>query len=42
MRDAEERGRQASVSGRAHEHITLGILMKRYQILERCREYRII
>ena len=27
----EERGRQASVEGFAHEHIVVGILMKKYQ-----------
>lgn len=26
-----ERGRQASVDGFAHEHIVVGILMKKYQ-----------
>lgn len=34
MRDSEEKekkGRQASVEGFAHEHIVVGILMKRYQ-----------
>jgi hypothetical protein len=31
MVNIEERGRQASVDGFAHEHITAGILMKRYQ-----------
>ena len=27
----EDRGRQASVDGFAHEHIVVGVLMKRYQ-----------
>jgi len=31
MSDAEKRGKQASVDGFAHEHITVGILMKKYQ-----------
>jgi hypothetical protein len=31
MQNPEQRGRQASVDGFAHEHITAGILMKRYQ-----------
>ena len=31
MLKMEERGRQASVDGFAHEHIAAGILMKRYQ-----------
>ena len=31
MLKIEERGRQASVDGFAHEHIAAGILMKRYQ-----------
>ena len=31
MVNVEERGRQASVDGFAHEHIAAGILMKRYQ-----------
>ena len=31
MANIEERGRQASVDGFAHEHIAAGILMKRYQ-----------
>lgn len=31
MANTEERGRQASVDGFAHEHIAAGILMKRYQ-----------
>ncbi len=31
MANTEERGRQASVDGFAHEHIVAGILMKRYQ-----------
>ena len=31
MVNIEERGRQASVDGFAHEHIAAGILMKRYQ-----------
>ena len=31
MNDAEKRGRQASVNGFAHEHIVVGILMKKYQ-----------
>jgi len=31
MSDAEERGKQASINGFAHEHIVVGILMKRYQ-----------
>ena len=31
MGNEEERGRQASVDGFAHEHIVVGILMKRYQ-----------
>ncbi|OGO17468.1 MAG: hypothetical protein A2Z15_09525 [Chloroflexi bacterium RBG_16_50_11] len=30
MANAEERGRKAATSGFAHEHITAGILMKRY------------
>jgi hypothetical protein len=30
MDDAEKRGRDAAISGFAHEHITVGILMKRY------------
>jgi len=30
MVDAEKRGRDAAISGFAHEHITAGILMKRY------------
>jgi len=30
MTDAEKRGRQAAISGFAHEHIVAGILMKRY------------
>lgn len=29
--DAENRGRQASIDGFAHEHIAAGILMKKYQ-----------
>jgi len=29
--NAEERGRKASVDGFAHEHIVVGILMKKYQ-----------
>ncbi|HHT9134285.1 MAG TPA: hypothetical protein ACFYD2_05225 [Candidatus Avalokitesvara rifleensis] len=29
--DKEKRGRQASVEGFAHEHIVVGILMKKYQ-----------
>lgn len=31
MSDSEDRGRQASVDGFAHEHIVVGILMKKYQ-----------
>ena len=31
MSDSEKRGRQASVDGFAHEHIVVGILMKKYQ-----------
>lgn len=31
MIDSEKRGRQASVDGFAHEHIVVGILMKKYQ-----------
>lgn len=31
MLKAEERGKQASVEGFAHEHIVVGILMKKYQ-----------
>jgi len=31
MKDKEERGRQASVDGFAHEHIVVGILMKKFQ-----------
>lgn len=31
MANNEERGRQASVDGFAHEHIVVGILMKKYQ-----------
>jgi hypothetical protein len=31
MGNSEKRGRQASVNGFAHEHIVVGILMKRYQ-----------
>ena len=31
MANIEERGRQASVDGFAHEHIVVGILMKKYQ-----------
>lgn len=31
MANTEERGRQASVDGFAHEHIVAGILMKKYQ-----------
>jgi hypothetical protein len=31
MNIAEERGRQASIDGFAHEHIVVGLLMKRYQ-----------
>jgi hypothetical protein len=31
MDDTEKRGRQASVDGFAHEHIVVGILMKKYQ-----------
>ncbi|GFP25672.1 hypothetical protein HKBW3S43_00872 [Candidatus Hakubella thermalkaliphila] len=31
MSDSENRGRQASVDGFAHEHIAAGILMKKYQ-----------
>ncbi len=30
MTEAEKRGRQAAISGFAHEHIAVGILMKRY------------
>lgn len=30
MPDAEKRGRDAAISGFAHEHIAVGILMKRY------------
>lgn len=29
--EAEKRGRQASIEGFAHEHIVVGILMKKYQ-----------
>jgi hypothetical protein len=31
MTNSEERGRQASIDGFAHEHMVCGILMKRYQ-----------
>lgn len=31
MSDAASRGKQASIDGFAHEHITVGLLMKRYQ-----------
>ena len=31
MKIAEERGRQASIDGFAHEHIVVGFLMKKYQ-----------
>ncbi len=31
MVNSQDRGRQASVDGFAHEHIVVGILMKRYQ-----------
>ena len=31
MNIAEERGRQASIDGFAHEHIVVGLLMKKYQ-----------
>ena len=31
MANTEDRGRQASVDGFAHEHIVVGILMKKYQ-----------
>lgn len=31
MKIAEERGRQASIDGFAHEHIVVGLLMKRYR-----------
>ena len=31
MSDSEKRGRKASVNGFAHEHIVVGILMKKYQ-----------
>lgn len=31
MKDKEALGKQASVDGFAHEHIAVGILMKRYQ-----------
>ncbi len=31
MAKTEERGRQTSVDGFAHEHIVAGILMKKYQ-----------
>ncbi len=31
MTNSEQRGRQASVDGFAHEHIVVGILMKKYQ-----------
>ena len=31
MTNSEERGRKASVDGFAHEHIVVGILMKKYQ-----------
>jgi len=31
MTDAENRGRQASIDGFAHEYIAAGILMKKYQ-----------
>ena len=30
MTEAEKRGRDAAISGFAHEHIAVGILMKRY------------
>jgi len=28
---SEDRGRQASIDGFAHEHIVVGLLMKKYQ-----------
>ena len=31
MVSTQDRGRQASVDGFAHEHIVVGILMKKYQ-----------
>ncbi len=31
MENSEERGRQASIDGFAHEHIVVGLLMKKYQ-----------
>jgi hypothetical protein len=31
MADNQEKGREAAVKGRAHEHIVAGILMKQYQ-----------
>lgn len=31
MDDSEERGRQASIDGFAHEHIVAGLLMKKYK-----------
>lgn len=31
MTNTQEKGRQASVDGFAHEHIVVGILMKKYQ-----------
>ncbi len=31
MVNTQDRGRQASVDGFAHEHIVVGILMKKYQ-----------
>lgn len=31
MKIAEESGRQASIDGFVHEHIVVGLLMKRYQ-----------
>ncbi len=31
MANTEEKGRQASVDGFAHEHVVVGILMKKYQ-----------
>jgi len=31
MKESEEKGLQASVNGFAHEHIVVGILMKKYQ-----------
>ncbi len=36
MANSEERGRQASVDGFAHEHIVVGILMKASRIRDSC------